>query len=99
MNKLEVQKLITKDGQPLDLDKFEWCEETKIFSSDVEGLVINLIDFDDISQDIYICKIKNCDILLNDRQYSSIKNNLEKHVKNVNSVYFKERVTWTTYKN
>jgi hypothetical protein len=33
MNKLEIQQRVRKYGKPLDLDKFEWDEKTKTFSS------------------------------------------------------------------
>jgi hypothetical protein len=46
MTKLEVQKRILKNDKPLDLDLFSWDEKTNIFSSKVEGLVL---DFSDIS--------------------------------------------------
>ncbi len=41
MNKLEVQKRVLQHGKPLDLDKFNWCEETKTFSSSENNLVID----------------------------------------------------------
>jgi len=33
LTKIEVQKRVLLDGKPLDLDKFNWDEETKTFSS------------------------------------------------------------------
>ncbi len=41
MNKLEVQKRVLQHGKRLDLDKFDWCEETKIFSSNEDNLVVD----------------------------------------------------------
>ena len=46
MNKLEVQKRVSKNGNPLDLSLFEWDEKTNTFSSYEDGLVL---DFKDIS--------------------------------------------------
>jgi len=45
MTKEEVQQRVLKDGKPLDLDKFNWDEKTRTFSSSDNGLVI---DFKDI---------------------------------------------------
>ena len=41
MNKQEVQKRVLQNGKPLELDKFNWCEKTKTFSSIEENLVID----------------------------------------------------------
>jgi len=46
MTKLEVQKRVLKNGEPLALHLFEWDEYTKTFSSNENGLVL---DFKDIS--------------------------------------------------
>ena len=45
MNELEVQKRVSKNGKPLDLNLFNWDEETKTFSSSENYLVI---DFNNI---------------------------------------------------
>jgi len=41
MTKKEVQKRVLKKGKPLDLDKFEWDEKTKTFSTKECSLVID----------------------------------------------------------
>ena len=46
MTKEEVQQRVLYNGKPLDLDKFDWCDETRTFSSSQNGLVI---DFTSIS--------------------------------------------------
>lgn len=46
MKKIEVQQRVLQNGRPLDLDKFEWDEKTKTFSSKENGLVL---DFSGIS--------------------------------------------------
>ena len=46
MTKLEVQQRVSKDGKPLDLNRFSWDEETKTFSSTEEGLVLDFSDVD-----------------------------------------------------
>jgi hypothetical protein len=45
MKKIEIQKRVLQNGKPLDLDKFDWDEKTKTFSSNENGLVL---DFSDI---------------------------------------------------
>ena len=46
MTKKEVQQRVLQNGGPLDLDKFEWDENTKTFSSSEYYLVL---DFSDVS--------------------------------------------------
>ena len=46
MTKKEVQQRVLQNGKPLPLDKFEWDEKTKTFSSDENHLVL---DFGDIN--------------------------------------------------
>ena len=46
MNKQDIQQRVLQNGKPLDLDKFEWDEETKTFSSKENNLVL---DFSDLS--------------------------------------------------
>ena len=46
MDKKQVQQRVLKDGKPLSLDLFTWDEETKTFSSKMNGLVL---DFKGIS--------------------------------------------------
>ena len=46
LNKLEIQKRVLKDGIPLELEKFEWDEDKKIFKSGVDGLCINFKGID-----------------------------------------------------
>ena len=46
MTKKEVQQRVLQNGKPLSLDKFEWDEKTKTFSSNENGLVL---DFASIS--------------------------------------------------
>lgn len=59
MNKKQVQQRILKDGKPLALSKFSWCEETNTFSSNVDGLVIDFdkCDFITITAGVH-CTIK-----------------------------------------
>jgi hypothetical protein len=47
MTKKEVQQRVLQDGKPLDLDKFTWDDETKVFSSNEDNLVIDFIGVDD----------------------------------------------------
>ena len=44
MNKLEVQQRVLQFGKPLDLDKFSWDENTRIFSSSENNLVLDFAD-------------------------------------------------------
>ena len=46
MNKKEVQKRVLRNGKPLALSKFAWCEKTRAFSSSENYLVL---DFNGIS--------------------------------------------------
>jgi hypothetical protein len=41
MKKQEVQQRVLQDGKPLDLDKFNWNEGMKTFSSNEYGLVLD----------------------------------------------------------
>ena len=41
MTKQEIQSRVSKNGQPLPLDKFSWDAETKTFSSSESGLVLD----------------------------------------------------------
>jgi len=41
MNKLEVQQRVLQNGKPLDLDKFEWDEKAKVFSTVENNLVLD----------------------------------------------------------
>ena len=51
MTKKEVQQRVLQNGKPLSLDKFEWDEKTKTFSSDEDGLVL---DFAGISNCTFV---------------------------------------------
>ena len=46
MNKKEIQKRVLQNGKPISLDKFEWNEETKTFSSAKNGLVLDFTGID-----------------------------------------------------
>ncbi len=46
MNKKEVQKRVLQNGQPLALDKFEWNEKARVFSTTESNLVL---DFKDVN--------------------------------------------------
>ncbi len=46
MNKKEVQKRVLQKGEPLALDKFEWNEKAKVFSTTESNLVL---DFKDVN--------------------------------------------------
>ena len=46
MQKKEIQKRVLKNGKPLALSKFSWCEETKTFSSKEKSLVIDFTRVD-----------------------------------------------------
>ena len=50
MNKLEIQKRVLQNGEPLHLDKFEWNEKAKTFSTDEDNLVL---DFNNINNIIF----------------------------------------------
>ena len=45
MNKKEIQQRVLQEGKRLALNKFNWCEDTKTFSSKENNLVL---DFKDI---------------------------------------------------
>ena len=55
ISKKEIQQRVLQDGKPLDLNKFEWDEETNTFSSNENGLVL---DFKGING--YGCGINGC---------------------------------------
>jgi hypothetical protein len=44
MNKLEIQQRVLQYGRTLDLNKFEWDEKTKTFSTRANDLVFNFAD-------------------------------------------------------
>ena len=46
MTKKEVQQRVLQNGKPLSLDKFEWDEKTKTFSSNENDLVLDFADRD-----------------------------------------------------
>ena len=48
LTKEEVQKRVLKDGNPLDLDMFDWDEDSRTFKTYVGGLVIDFIDINNI---------------------------------------------------
>ena len=43
MNKIDVQKRVLKNGEPLSCDLFQWDEKTKTFSSTEFGLTIDFV--------------------------------------------------------
>ena len=47
MKKIEIQKLVYKNGAPLPLNQFNWHEETKTFSSKHSNLVIDFSKLSD----------------------------------------------------
>ena len=47
MDKQEVSQRVLQNGKPLPLDKFEWDEKTKTFSTNEIGLVIEFINISD----------------------------------------------------
>ena len=49
MNKKEVQQRVLQDGKPLDLDKFEWSEEARVFSTIEHNLVLDFAGCDGIT--------------------------------------------------
>jgi hypothetical protein len=49
MNKLEVQKRVTGNGEPLPLESFEWDENRRVFSSRSRELVLYFQGIDDIT--------------------------------------------------
>jgi hypothetical protein len=64
MNKLEVQKRVTRNGEPLPLEKFEWDEKNRVFSSKETNLVLNFQWESDItfnaSRDCQFIADSNC---------------------------------------
>lgn len=44
MNKQDIQKRVLQNGEPLSLDKFEWDEESKVFSTRENNLVLGFPD-------------------------------------------------------
>ncbi len=75
MNKEEVQQRVLQYGKPLDLDKFEWDENTNTFSSDEDDLVLDFRDISwvlfDIGSDCIINTGYNCTF---DTSYNCIIN-------------------------
>ena len=49
MNKKDIQKRVLQNGEPLDLNKFEW--KVKVFSTTENGLVLDFQDIDRITFD------------------------------------------------
>ncbi len=49
MNKKDVQKRVLQDGKPLALDKFEWYENAKVFSSAESHLVLDFTHVDSVT--------------------------------------------------
>ena len=49
MNKLEIQKRVLKNGKPLSLEKFFWCEKTRTFETKEDHLVLDFHFIDDIT--------------------------------------------------
>lgn len=49
MTKKEVQQRVLQNGKPLSLDKFEWDENTKTFSSNEDGLVLDFKGVDNLT--------------------------------------------------
>ena len=46
MNKLQVQQRVLQNGKPIDLDKFEWNEEVRSFSTKEDNLIIDFTGSD-----------------------------------------------------
>lgn len=44
ITKKEIQQRVLQNGEPLEIDKFTWCETTGIFSTIEDGLVLNFLD-------------------------------------------------------
>ena len=55
LTKREVQKRVLKDGKPLDLNLFEWNEETRTFDSPIDGLVLDFKGIDNVE---FICWVE-----------------------------------------
>ena len=51
MNKKEVQQRVLQNGKPLDLDKFEWDEEARVFSTTEGTLVLDFAGIDGVTFD------------------------------------------------
>jgi len=51
MNKADIQKRVLQNGKPLDLNKFEWDEKAKVFSTTEDGLVLDFQGIDGITFD------------------------------------------------
>ena len=51
MEKIDVQKRVLQNGKPLDLNKFNWCSETRVFSSKENSLVIDFYNQSDCTFD------------------------------------------------
>ena len=49
MTKQEVQQRVLQNGKPLSLDKFEWDEKTKTFSSNENDLVLDFKGVDNLT--------------------------------------------------
>lgn len=49
MNKLEIQQRILQNLKPLDLDKFEWGEKTRTFSTNETDLILDFVGIDNCS--------------------------------------------------
>ena len=49
MNKKEVQQRVLQFGEPLDLDKFEWCEVNKKFSTEEDNLILDFKGVDGVT--------------------------------------------------
>jgi hypothetical protein len=47
MTKIEVQQRVLQFGKPLSLELFSWDENTKVFSTDKDSLVIDFFDASD----------------------------------------------------
>lgn len=62
MDKKEVQKRVLLNGVPLSLENFTWDEETKTFSSKVDGLKIDLSFFGGITFNL----ADNCTAIIGD---------------------------------
>jgi hypothetical protein len=46
MTKQQVQQRVLQNGKPLDLDKFEWDENNRVFSSSEDSLVLDFSGID-----------------------------------------------------
>lgn len=67
MTKEEVSQRVYKDGKPLDLDLFTWCEETNTFETEEHYLLINFKEIDN-------CNFKiQCDTQIMTGSYCTFK--------------------------